>query len=360
MYQNVSLWYMLAPSIGTYNVVVTWPSTVSYATAGALSLYGYAQIAPEASATSFNNAGATTTNITTLTNNALVVDMFGSGQDQGDLAPGSGQTQQFINAAGATTSGGASTKVVATAGATSMTWTQTGINRSAQVVAAFPLVNTFSGTVYTDEGVTNVGAGKTVRLIVNGASAGTAVTNASGGYSLTAAVSPGDALLLYIDGDPTYQGAAATILGNSNLTGLNIYAGHVITRQDNGGALSNANMGTAKGSYADTDILYSVSGSALTVSGTGTELYVPSGHSYTPGGNITTPALKSLGTFIGGSGTFDVNGDLAIAGGAFTSTSGNLYLAGNFSVTAGTFTHNSGTILFDGTSNASVTTGGSL
>ncbi|MBI5474601.1 MAG: hypothetical protein HY961_19870, partial [Ignavibacteriae bacterium] len=136
-YQNVSLWYLLAPAVGTANIVVTWPSTVSAATAGGISLSGLAQVAPEASASSNNGAGATTTNITTLSENAIVVGMFGSGQDQGDLAPGSGQTQRFINAAGATTSGGGSTKALASPGATSMTWTQTGINRSAQVVASF-------------------------------------------------------------------------------------------------------------------------------------------------------------------------------------------------------------------------------
>ncbi len=136
-YMNVSLWYLLAPSSITANVVVTWSSTVNNATAGAVSLNGLAQIAPEASATSFNNAGATTTNITTLSENAVVVDMFGSGQDQGDLAPGSGQTQRFINAAGTTTSGGGSSKSVASPASTSMTWTQTGINRSAHVVASF-------------------------------------------------------------------------------------------------------------------------------------------------------------------------------------------------------------------------------
>jgi hypothetical protein len=136
-YQDVSQWYLTAPAVGTANVVVTWGSSVTTRTAGAIGLYGVAQQAPEANASSFSNSGATTTNITTLTNGAWVVDMFGSGQDQGNLAPRSGQTQRFIQASGSTTSGGGSTKSVATAGATSVTWTQTGINRSAQVAASF-------------------------------------------------------------------------------------------------------------------------------------------------------------------------------------------------------------------------------
>jgi hypothetical protein len=136
-YQDVSQWYLIAPTVGTANIIVTWGSSISTGSAGAIGLYGVAQQAPEASASNFSNSGATTTNITTKTSGAWVVDVFGSGQTAGNLAPGSGQTQRYIQSSGSTTSGGGSTKSVATAGATSMTWTQTGINRSAQVVASF-------------------------------------------------------------------------------------------------------------------------------------------------------------------------------------------------------------------------------
>jgi hypothetical protein len=158
IFQDVSQWYLIAPAVGTANVVVTWPSAVTDQTAGAIGLYGVAQQSPEASATSFNNSGATTTDITTLTDGAWVVDMFGSGQDLGDLSPGSGQTQRYTQSSSATTSGGGSTKSVASAGATSMTWTQTGINRSAEVASAYApaqnspveqLVQKSSGTAST-------------------------------------------------------------------------------------------------------------------------------------------------------------------------------------------------------------------
>lgn len=139
--QCVSLWYLLAPAVGTANVVVTWSSSVSNATAGAISLYNVAQAAPEANATSVNNSGATTTNITTLTDGAWVVDMFGSGNG-GGLSAAGGQTARFTNTSGSTTAGGGSTKPVATAGATSVTWSQAGgVNRSAGVAASFAPVN---------------------------------------------------------------------------------------------------------------------------------------------------------------------------------------------------------------------------
>ena len=205
-----------------------------------------------------------------------------------------------------------------------------------------------SGTVYIDEGTTNIGAGKTVRLLINGASVGTATTDASGNYSISAAPNAGDTLLVFISGDATYKGSTVSVSDSNALTGLNIYAGYVIARHDNGGSLSNPNIGTAKGAYAGGDagdIYFSVAAGALTVSNSAT-LYVPSGAfgSFTPDGNVTTPAMKSLGTFGGGANSMTVNGALTVADGTYTATSGTTSIAGNFTVSAGTFTHNSGSI----------------
>ena len=209
--------------------------------------------------------------------------------------------------------------------------------------------NVISGRVYTDEGTTNIGAGKTVRLIVNGSSVSTATTDSSGSYMIPASFSTGDAMLVYIDNDATYKGTTATVMSAVYLNDLDIYAGYVITRHDNSGSLTNANLSAAIGSYSDADILYSVSGGALTIEGSGTELYVPASHSFGPGGNVLTPAMKSLGSFDGGSSVIDINGDLAINGGTFTATSGTTYVAGNLSIFGATFNSNSGTFVFDGT-----------
>lgn len=208
-----------------------------------------------------------------------------------------------------------------------------------------------SGIVYADEGTTFVGAGKTVRLLVNGVDRGWAVTDAAGGYIIFSSVSlsAGDAIVVYIDNDATYRGTTATVMKGIQITDLDIYTGHIITRHDNGGTLTNANLSAAKGAYSDTDILYSVTSGALTVGGSGTVLYVPTGHSLAPGGNVTTPSMKSLGTFDGGSGSIDVNGTLTIAGGTFTASSGTMYVAGNMTISGGTFNNNSGTMTFDGT-----------
>ena len=212
--------------------------------------------------------------------------------------------------------------------------------------------DTISGTVYSDEGVTNIGAGKTVRLLVNGVDAGATTTDGSGAYSFQATLSANDKVLVYIDGDngATDDGTTVTVVDGNSLANFNIYTDHFITRHDNGGALTNADITAAKGVYADTEILYSVSGSDLTVSGSNTELYVLAGHSYAPGGNVTTPNMESVGTFNGGAGTIDINGDLIISGGSYTATSGDIYLNGDFTVSAGSFVHNSGALILDNNS----------
>ncbi|MGD9052771.1 MAG: SBBP repeat-containing protein, partial [Desulfobacterales bacterium] len=206
----------------------------------------------------------------------------------------------------------------------------------------------FAGTVYSDEGTTPIGAGTTVRLLVNGVVAGSDTTSVYGDYFIVAAAGAGDAILVYVDDGAPYGGTSVSVFGGNNLSDLDIYDDHLITRHDNSGSLSIANMDTAKGGLTDSDILYDVSGGSLNVTGSGTELYLPSGHSFTPGGDVTTPGMKSLGTFAGGSGAIDINGTLTIGGGAFTATSGTLSVSGNFAHSAGTFTHNSGTVILDG------------
>lgn len=149
-YQCSSLWYLLAPTAGTANVTVTYQSSITNKTAGAVGLYNVNQAAPDASSSSFNNGGATSTSVTTVAANSWVVDVFGSGQAVGDLAAGTGQTGRWTRDSGSTQSSGMSTKSVASPGSTSITWSQTGINRSAAVVAAFAPA---SFTDLTDEDV---------------------------------------------------------------------------------------------------------------------------------------------------------------------------------------------------------------
>ena len=138
-FECASLWYMLAPPVGTATVSVSFGSALNGASAGATTLFGIKQAAPDAFSTGSSTTGAATTNLTTLAASSTVVDVFASGVALGNLAPAAGQTALWTqnDASTGQASGGSSSKTVASAGATSVTWTQTGINQSAQVAAAF-------------------------------------------------------------------------------------------------------------------------------------------------------------------------------------------------------------------------------
>ena len=138
---RAELWYLLEadlPSSGSYNVVVTLSQSTNELAAGAISLTDVAQQAPEASNTN-SNIGLDTisSNITTLTDGAWLVDVVHCGEPGGDFAANGGQAERYDDVTGSS-EGAGSTKPVASAGATSSGWTyNTGANRLAHVVAAF-------------------------------------------------------------------------------------------------------------------------------------------------------------------------------------------------------------------------------
>ena len=199
---------------------------------------------------------------------------------------------------------------------------------------------TLSGTLYSDEGITPV-SGQTVRLLIDGISAGTSVTDGSGNYSITTTVAAGDdyvPLLLYVD-NGTVDATTVTVMDPVNypttIADLVLYANHLIVRDDNEGQTNNGDMSSAKGLDSDADILYSVSGSDLTVAGANTELYVASGYRYTPGGNVTTAHMQIEGTLTAGNNTFTVSGNWEHANGTFSYGTSTVDFTGTGTISAG-------------------------
>ncbi len=202
--------------------------------------------------------------------------------------------------------------------------------------------DTVSGTVYSDEGVTNIGAGKTVRLLVNGVDAGTATTDGSGAYTFKATLSADDTVLVYVDGDDgaADNGTTVTVVDGNSIANLNVYTDHLIARHDNGGALTNADLDTAIGAYVDTEIVYTIDGSDNITGASNTEIYVEAGHIYTPGANITLQGasgnIEINGTLNGGSDTISVSGDWDSSAGTFNYGTSSVNLTGTGTVeTAG-------------------------
>ena len=136
---RVELYYLLEadmPGAGPFNVVVTATGWCDALAAGATSLRGVAQQAPEVSNTNANDAQTSiSTNITTLTDGAWLVDAVHSGNPD-TFTANSGQNVRYDQASSTSEVAG-STLLVASAGNVSLGWTNTSANRLAQAVAAF-------------------------------------------------------------------------------------------------------------------------------------------------------------------------------------------------------------------------------
>ncbi|MBZ0166734.1 MAG: hypothetical protein K8I00_07990, partial [Candidatus Omnitrophica bacterium] len=244
---------------------------------------------------------------------------------------------------------------------------------------------TVSGSVFIDEGVTNIGSGTTVRLAINGVTDNSDTTDANGGFSISssAPAGSGSVLTLYIDSGGGDAGVTITLSDGNDSTGIDIYRDYLLLRAENGGSVTNSNLDTGNDN-ADTDIdaIYTMSGTTVTLVN-GKELLVWPGFGYTPTGdvNIGTSGATTLldvsgtlnmgagetltvrgtldvsGEFYGSSATVDVNGDLTVSAGLFSAPTTTLTVSGTVDLAAGTYTHNSSTIEFDGTQQQTVAAG---
>ncbi len=150
---KTELYYLLdsnLPAAGTYMVEVTYSGNVNKRCAGTISLEGAEQQPPEAVVTNSNeNTDTISTNITSLTDNAWIVDVVGSsGAGSFTADQGAGQIGRFdISSDSSTTAG--STRPVASAGPAAVGWSYSATaDRLAHSAAAFaPAACIISGYV---------------------------------------------------------------------------------------------------------------------------------------------------------------------------------------------------------------------
>jgi len=185
---QTQLFYLLdseLPAAGTYTIQVTLAGSIAGISAGAVSLFGVNQGPPEVVTTNKNTSGADliTSSITTLTNNAWIVDVVEDG-DVATLSADSGQTIAW-QAEATSGTGGSSTEAVATAGATSIGWTGTA-NRLAESILDFAPATATVPPTYTLTTSTGTGSGtisSNPNLSVYPSGAGVLLTaNAQTGY----------------------------------------------------------------------------------------------------------------------------------------------------------------------------------
>jgi hypothetical protein len=158
-------------------------------------------------------------------------------------------------------------------------------------------VITVSGNVYSDGGVTPMGAptcdGVTtnIRIVVNSGSSthnGTC-TAGTGAFSIPGVTFIGDPVLtIFLNTNGAARGAVITKTPTNDITGLKIYQNRVITRHENAVALSIADMALYDEDN-DTDLRFNATTTAstsLVVRGE-TELLVYASTTFTPGGAVT-------------------------------------------------------------------------
>lgn len=182
-----------------------------------------------------------------------------------------------------------------------------------------PGVNTISGTVYTDEGVTNIGSNKTVQVHVNGTNFGSAETGASGQYSASdVEVSKGDVVTLFLNNE-TEQAVTVYVSSGTNLVGVDLYQNRLIVHNGTGGIVTTTHLDTAD-TISDTDIsnIYSVSSPDLTVE-YGKEFYIWPDTTFVPNGQVTAHDIDINGVLTLGSNTGTITGTWDSTGGSFSS-----------------------------------------
>jgi hypothetical protein len=137
------------PAAGTYTVQVNLVGAIAGIQAGAISLIGVNQGPPEAVTAQKVTSGADliATAITTLTNNAWVIDIV-EDNDLTALTANAGQTIAWTQSSTGSGTGGSSTKVVAVAGSTTLGWAGSA-SRLTQSLAAFPPLGTVVPPTYT-------------------------------------------------------------------------------------------------------------------------------------------------------------------------------------------------------------------
>jgi len=191
--------------------------------------------------------------------------------------------------------------------------------------------STVAGIVYEADRTTLRGSA-TVKYAINSVIFETATTDAGGEFTLSGSTMTGGDIITLLLADGTATGASIILGSGSSMTGVDLYANHVIVRSDSGSyAVTNTHLATADnaGDSAITDT-FSVDSNNIAHVQSGVNLLVWTGSTFTPGSGVTV-----------GSGI--------IIRGAFTMADDNVTLSGSWTTeTNGSFTA-SNTVTFDGT-----------
>ena len=245
---------------------------------------------------------------------------------------------------------------------TSMTWGNSGptgaisalsslttTTKHAFALALNPPIADITGTVYTNEAKTsNIGSGKTVSLYVNNVYKDSVDTNSSGQFSFTdiTGVGTGNVVIIYLD-DETENGSTVIVASDTDIS-ADIITDRVTLENSNGGDITNDYLNLVYSVDATNEDGITISSGNLTVADS-YELFIPSGETFAPGGNVSTPKLHIKGTYTGGYETLTLTG--SGTGACNTSQSLTLPLCVD---SGGTYDYNDNNTIFTGTGNSHI------
>lgn len=200
-----------------------------------------------------------------------------------------------------------------------------------------------SGNVYGADRLTP--ATSTVKLVVDGTTAYSVQTNASGVFTFPRVFAPptSTVITMWLDNNTSLkQGALVTRFGGGNIVNVNLYVQHVILRHEDNGPLLTSNLavcdrGTGAVCSGDTDLIFDVdTGGTATFFGSST-LYLYQNKTFSASSSLVLQSgnITSLGTFFQSTN-------------ATTTLLSSGSLAGNGSITFGS--------LVIGTSTSAITT----
>lgn len=212
-------------------------------------------------------------------------------------------------------------------------------------IAYTPAAKTLSGNCKLADQSTNCSCTGCLKVARNGTlDTGTAVNiDASGTFTYTFATAPStnDIITVFKDGVADANEAVGIVkyVGTGNITSVQLFEQHITIEQDDAGVtITNTNLSSYDNSIStDEDIFFDVNGTGLnscTTTGCSQdiEIYIESGMTYTPGGNVETDSMEIAGS------TFTLEANIASMSGSFDND--------------GILTANTGTVFFTATSSA--------
>lgn len=173
-----------------------------------------------------------------------------------------------------------------------------------------------SGTLYSDQGITAVtSADKEIAVLVNGVMTNSAITDASGGYSVDTGmpIGQGDVVTAFVVGELNEHGASI-VLADGPLVDLDIYYDYLVARHETGSQITRTHLETANDGHPDLAFIYDDDSVVFSLNNQVTFL-VPAGNTvFMDSPTDSTGSFDVKGTLNVDSQDFNLEGDLVIDG----------------------------------------------